>query len=93
MKKFYVISYDIADDRKRYRIDKALKNVGIRVQKSVFECILTDAEFIKLKKELERYINMDTDSIRYYFLCKGCTTMIEKVGNTPVLESNDYLII
>lgn len=93
MEKFYVISYDITDDRKRYRVDKILKNVGMRVQKSVFECRLTDAEFLKVKRELEKYIDYDTDSIRYYFLCKHCISMIEYSGNTTFLEKNEFVIV
>lgn len=93
MKKHYVISYDISDDRKRYRIDKELKNNGIRVQKSVFECKITDAEFLKLKVKLEKYIDRNTDSIRYYFLCKGCVEAIESAGNTPNLEDEEFKII
>lgn len=93
MKKYYVISYDISDDKKRYRIDKELKNNGLRVQKSVFECKITEAEFLKLKGKLEKYIDKYTDSIRYYFLCKGCIEAIEVSGNTPTLEDEDFKII
>lgn len=37
---FYLISYDIPDDRRRVRVAKTLKDYGDRVQYSVFECIL-----------------------------------------------------
>ncbi|ADR19505.1 CRISPR-associated endonuclease Cas2 [Calditerrivibrio nitroreducens] len=93
MEKFYVISYDIADDRKRYRVDKLLKNNGMRVQKSVFECRLTDAQFLTLKMELGKIINYNTDSVRFYYLCKHCVDMIEYIGNSVFLEKNDFLII
>ncbi|AEI15255.1 CRISPR-associated protein Cas2 [Flexistipes sinusarabici DSM 4947] len=93
MKKHYVICYDISDDRKRNKIDQLLKNKGMRVQKSVFECIITEAEFLKLKDRLVKYIDFDTDSIRYYFLCKHCVEMIETAGNTPTHEEKDLTII
>lgn len=93
MKKHFVISYDISDDRKRYRIDKELKNHGIRVQKSVFECIITEAQFLKLKSKLEKFINHDTDSLRYYYLCKGCVDSIQTAGNTPNAENTEFQII
>ncbi|TVQ95835.1 MAG: CRISPR-associated endonuclease Cas2, partial [Desulfovibrionales bacterium] len=35
---FYVVCFDIVDDPIRYRVAKALKGTGYRVQKSVFEC-------------------------------------------------------
>jgi CRISPR-associated protein Cas2 len=37
---FYVVSYDIPEDRKRDRASKTLLDFGARVQYSVFECIL-----------------------------------------------------
>lgn len=93
MKKFFVISYDISDDRKRYLIDKELKNNGVRVQKSVFECIITDAQFVKLREKLEKFIDHETDSIRYYYLCKGCIYSIQSVGNTSGIKNDDFQII
>jgi CRISPR/Cas system-associated endoribonuclease Cas2 len=35
-----VVSYDIPDDRRRLRLAHALKDFGVRVQYSVFECHL-----------------------------------------------------
>ena len=35
-----VVSYDIPDDRRRLRLANTLKDFGIRVQYSVFECRL-----------------------------------------------------
>ena len=37
---FYVISYDIPDDRRRGQLAKVLKGFGTRVQYSVFEAHL-----------------------------------------------------
>ncbi|MBZ4644019.1 MAG: CRISPR-associated protein Cas2 [Deferribacteres bacterium] len=92
MKKFYVVSYDVSDDRKRYRVDKELKNKGIRVQKSVFECELTESDFLKLKYKLDKIIDLETDSVRYYYLCKHCIEAIETTGNCPNFEKKDFII-
>ena len=35
---YYVVCFDISDNRVRYRVVKVLKGCGRRVQKSVFEC-------------------------------------------------------
>ena len=35
---FFLVCFDISDDRIRYRTVKVLKGFGKRVQKSVFEC-------------------------------------------------------
>jgi CRISPR-associated protein Cas2 len=42
---FYVVSYDIPEDRKRDRVSKTLLDFGARVQYSVFECILDGKQF------------------------------------------------
>jgi CRISPR-associated protein Cas2 len=87
---FYVVCFDIVDDPTRYRVAKALKGTGYRVQKSVFECPdLTEKGFLKLKDRLEGLIDFTSDSIRYYRQCKGCLGQCELsgVGVLPTTES------
>jgi len=91
---FYVISFDISDDKIRYRVVKALKGYGIRVQKSVFECAgMTEKQFLKLKDRLEGLIDETTDSVRYYRLCKNCLGEVELsgIGQAPVDEKFEVL--
>lgn len=78
---FVVISYDIADDKRRGRIFKTLKNFGQWMQYSVFECELDRMNFLRLKDRLDRIIEADKDdSIRFYFLCENCKRQVERVG-------------
>ncbi len=74
---FYVISYDIPDDRRRNQLAKALKGFGTRVQYSVFEAHLSRAEYAELKRAVDRVIDPSEDSVRYYRLCGACTNRIE----------------
>lgn len=90
---FVVVSYDIVDDKKRTQIAKALKNYGERVQKSVFECRIDDRQFMRMKKTLEEIMDMNEDSIRYYFLCKGCIERIEISGWGTVAEEEKLIIV
>lgn len=90
---FYVISYDVVDDKRRYRVSKILENKGTRVQKSVFECYLTSKELIKITKDLMKKINPKTDSVRIYFLCKKCKAAIDVLGNGVVQELLKYDVI
>lgn len=90
---FVVVSYDIVDDRKRTRVAKAMKSFGERVQKSVFECRVDDKQFLKMKKTLESIIDMNEDSVRYYFLCKGCIERIEISGWGTVVEDENLIIV
>jgi CRISPR-associated protein Cas2 len=90
---FVVVSYDVVDDRKRTKIAKAMKSYGERVQKSVFECRVDDQQFIRMKKAVESIMDMNEDSVRYYFLCKGCVDRIEISGWGTVTEDESLIIV
>jgi CRISPR-associated protein Cas2 len=92
-KKYMVISYDVVDDRKRTRVSKVLINHGRRVQKSVFECLITEKQYLSLKEALEKIIDMEKDSVRYYTLCAGCIHNIQFSGWGTVTENEDTIII
>ena len=91
---FYVISFDISDDKIRYRVVKAIKGYGTRVQKSVFECPgLTEKQFLKLKDRLEGLIDETTDSVRYYRLCGKCLKEVEVSGLGEYPRDEEFDII
>ena len=75
-KKFVVIAYDIASDKKRRRVEKAVRKYGGRVNLSVFECMLTESQLEKLKVEILKSVNVKTDQVAYYTLCVDCYTNI-----------------
>ena len=78
---YFVVSYDIRDDKRRTRIHKTLKNFGQRVQFSVFECSLSKEQVLRLQHALKQIIKEeDHDSVRFYFLCDGCKEKIERIG-------------
>lgn len=86
---FYLVCFDIVDDRIRYRIVKIIKKFGIRVQKSVFECPnLTEKQFLEMKYKIEKYIDATQDSVRYYFLSRNCIwrTEYSGMGEAPYVE-------
>ena len=93
MKKFWVVCYDIVDDKKRTRIAKIMENYGKRVQKSVFECFLNDREFEEMKKKVEKEMDFEQDNINYYFLCEKCKNSIVKSGIGGITTLNDFEII
>lgn len=91
---FYLVCFDIVDDKTRNRVAKALKGSGYRVQKSVFECPdLTEKQFLKLKDRLEGLIDSTQDSVRYYRQCRGCLHCFEfsGIGEEPQLDNYNIL--
>lgn len=77
---FYIISYDVVKNSRRNRISKILKNLGERVQKSVFECVINEKQYYSLREKLDKQIDRETDSIRYYRICRACHDAVEVTG-------------
>jgi len=91
---FYLVCFDIVDDRTRQRVVKVLKAYGYRVQKSVFECSkLSEERYLKLKNRLEDLIDLTQDSIRYYPLCKACVKNVEHTGIGEDPRTQDYKVV
>ena len=80
-----LITYDVntetGEGKKRLRkVAKVCQNLGQRVQKSVFECLIDPDQWVKLKHRLETEINPNEDSLRFYFLGKNWKPRIEHFG-------------
>lgn len=71
-KQFWVIVYDLPDDKRRTRLHTALLDFGTPVQYSVFECHLTAAQLKKLQAKVRKIIRPRKDHVRYYYLCAAC---------------------
>ena len=80
----YIISYDIEKDRTRTRLAHRLKDFGFRVQYSVFEADLDDAELEQLRKILAKVALEDDDSIRVYGLCEHCLKKVDIWGQGEI---------
>ena len=81
---FVLITYDInitsPHGAKRLRnVARACIDYGKRVQNSVFECIVTEAQFIKLKN--------------FYILGKNWNRKVESLGKNIEIDFTGELII
>ena len=90
---FYVISYDIPDDRRRSQLAKVLKGFGTRVQYSVFEAHLNRRQYEELKRAVERLIEPSEDSVRYYALCSACADRIEVPAVGEVTSDPETIVV
>lgn len=73
---FCIIAYDIEDDRIRNKVAKLLEKQGTRINYSVFECMLTENELVKLQEAIAKKTDRHTDRVVYYRLCVDCFTKI-----------------
>lgn len=92
-----LITYDVnteteAGKRRLHKVAKACRDYGQRVQKSVFECIVDAAQLRQLQARLERIINKETDSIRYYYLGNEWRNRVRHVGVDTSLDLEGTLI-
>jgi len=95
---FVLITYDIstmdAIGKKRLRkISKICCNYGQRVQNSVFECKVDPAQCKKLELDLEKAIDIDKDSLRFYYLGKNKDAKIKHIGTKNTYDIDGPLII
>ncbi|MES2570767.1 MAG: CRISPR-associated endonuclease Cas2, partial [Verrucomicrobiota bacterium] len=61
MRTSYIVTYDVADPKRLRKAFKTCKAYGTHLQLSVFECDLSEADFVKLKRELSEIIKHDED--------------------------------
>lgn len=92
-----LITYDVntetAAGRARLRkVAKQCVNYGRRVQNSVFECILDNAQSILLKSILTDIIDEEVDSLRFYNLGNNYKTKVEHVGVNRGIAADETLI-
>lgn len=83
MKRFIVIAYDVECDKRRRQVAKLLEAVGKRVNRSVFECFISDTQLAKLKASIARRVTR-SDSVLYYQLCRSCIEHVERQGTSGI---------
>ena len=93
-----LITYDVdtisETGQKRLRkVAKLCQDYGQRVQNSVFECRLSETQFVVLKNKLESIMNHDLDNIRFYFLGNNWNNRIESLGKNCYVNLDGELII
>ncbi|MFC4620187.1 CRISPR-associated endonuclease Cas2 [Camelliibacillus cellulosilyticus] len=93
-----VITYDVntmdASGRKRLRkVSKICQDFGIRVQNSVFECVIDSTQLSQLKYKLLDVINEEKDSLRFYRLGNNYKTKVEHIGAKKTFDLEDPLFI
>lgn len=93
MQAFWIIAYDITDNRRRVRVDHILKNYAVRVQESVFEGWISHSSLRQLKRELHAEIDLTSDHIRLYTLCHWCEGAIKSQGKGRRAEDLGYYLI
>ena len=95
---YILITYDVntetnAGKTRLRKVAKLCVSYGQRVQNSVFECSLDPSQLITIKNKLEKIIDCDNDSIRFYNLGNNYSSKISSLGRNTTYDPKDVLII
>ncbi|HZA24668.1 MAG TPA: CRISPR-associated endonuclease Cas2 [Dehalococcoidia bacterium] len=93
-----LITYDVstatATGRARLRrVAQVCKDYGQRVQKSVFECTVSDKTYEVMKARLLRIIDQEEDSLRFYKLPEERDRRVEEFGRSGIIDFRGPLVV
>lgn len=87
-----LVSYDVhtenaAGRRRLRRVARVCVNHGQRVQKSVFECRVNQAQYEALERALLAEIDLSEDNLRFYRLTEPLAQHVKEFG---VFRATDF---
>lgn len=88
-----VVTYDIVSNRRRNKLRQFLKELGIRSQKSVFECRLDSREIREIRHYCRDNLDLQEDSVRIYRVCSSCMAKAVIQGQGISFSRLDWVII
>ena len=93
-----LITYDVnttdaAGKKRLTKVAKVCVNYGQRVQNSVFECLLDNAQLLTVRSKLLKIIDEEKDSLRIYNLGNNYSNRIEHYGVKETYDPEDTLIL
>ncbi|RMH66425.1 MAG: CRISPR-associated endonuclease Cas2 [Calditrichaeota bacterium] len=92
-KNFVVVVYDIVENKARNKVLKLLKGYGDHIQKSAFECFLTDEQVRELRDKIMERIDCDKDTVRMYILNEAMRRQTRILGLGRIYEDEKVLIV
>lgn len=93
-----IVSYDVSTVSKSgktrlRKVAKECQNYGQRVQNSVFEIDVDYGTFLKVKDKLLKLIDVNVDSLRFYYLGSNWQRRVEHFGAKQTYNVEGTIII
>ena len=93
-----VVTYDVntanpGGEKRLRKVARICEKYGIRVQNSVFEIMLDAAQFVVLKASIEKAIDLENDSVRFYRMGNTWEQKVETMGKVPLVQTGKALIL
>lgn len=95
---YVLVTYDVstkttAGRRRLRRAAKICLDYGQRVQNSVFECKIDPAQYAEMKSKLDRLIDLENDSVRFYLLGNNWKRRVEQCGKETAFDVDGLLMV
>ncbi len=93
-----LVAYDVntetkAGRRRLFKVAQTCKNYGQRVQFSVFECRVDEAQYEELCAKMNKIINANSDSLRIYKLRGSRDEFLECFGLDKYRDFDEPLVV
>ena len=93
-----LVTYDVntetpEGERRLRRVAKICEGFGHRVQKSVFECILTPGDFLRLHAALSEAISPAVDSVLVYRLREPFAKHVSRLGVGAAFDQRSPFVL
>ena len=93
MSSVYFISYDISDPKRLRKVAKTLENFGIRIQKSFFQCEMSEEMKNNVVSDILFVIDQKKDSLIVTTICSKCLEHIIPIGEGSFFATERYQIL
>lgn len=89
----HLIAYDIGNPHRLRRVARICEDYGIRMEKSVFECDLEDAQAAQFWSRLSEAVNEDEDRVFDYRIGAVERRNIRRLGHFPETPDTAGILI
>jgi CRISPR-associated protein Cas2 len=87
----HAASPDAEGEKRLRRVARACEDYGVRVQKSVFECTVGEADWVRLRARLLAEVDLNQDSLGVYHL--GADVQVEHHGAAEPIDLSAPLVV
>jgi CRISPR-associated protein Cas2 len=95
MRRHYLVTYDISDDRRRNRVFRTLHGYGNHVQYSVFLCELDEQDLVRMRGQVGREIHHREDQVLVLDLGRSVhplDSIVDAIGRALEVKSRALVL-
>jgi|LakMenE18May11ns_1017448.scaffolds.fasta_scaffold8391159_1 CRISPR-associated protein Cas2 len=89
----YIVTYDVRDDRRRARISALLAKNGVRIQRSVFQCVLESGEMAEIVSYCGGILDLDVDVLQVFTMCESCREHQVSLGQANLALDEYFWVV